>query len=131
VAKGTSVQTAMKLAEELTAHVAFAAHVDAELGIDPGELTNPWHAAISSAIAFSVGSILPIVAILLPPAGIRVPVTFVVVLLALALTGALSAYLGGARWAPAVALASIFLVQGGWWPEGPPRSFSGLPSVAG
>ena len=49
------------------------------------------------------GSVLPIVAILLPPAGIRVPVTFVVVLLALALTGALSAYLGGARWAPAVA----------------------------
>ena len=42
-------------------------------------------------------------AILLPPAGIRVPVTFVVVLLALALTGALSAYLGGARRAPAVA----------------------------
>ena len=77
--------------------------MDAELGIDPDELTNPWHAAISSAIAFTVGSILPIVAILLPPAGIRVPVTFVVVLLALAFTGALSAYLGGARWAPAVA----------------------------
>ena len=72
VAKGASVQTAMKLAEELTAHDAFAAHVDAELGIDPDELTNPWHAAISSAIAFTVGSILPIVAILLPPAGIRV-----------------------------------------------------------
>ena len=99
VAKGASVQTAMKLAEELTAHDAFAAHVDAELGIDPDELTNPWHAAIS----FTVGSILPIVAILLPPARIRVPVTFVVVLLALAFTGALSAYLGGARWAPAVA----------------------------
>jgi len=103
VAKGASLQTAMKLAEELTAHDAFAAHVDAELGIDPDELTNPWHAAVSSAIAFTVGSILPIVAILLPPAGIRVPVTFVVVLLALAFTGALSAYLGGARWAPAVA----------------------------
>ena len=41
VAKGASVQTAMKLAEELTAHDAFAAHVDAELGIDPDELTNP------------------------------------------------------------------------------------------
>ena len=66
VAKGASVQTAMKLAEELTAHDAFAAHVDAELGIDPDKLTNPWHAAMSSAIAFTVGSILPIVAILLP-----------------------------------------------------------------
>ena len=49
-----------------------------------------------------MGSILPIVAILLPPAGARIPITFAVVLLALALTGALSAKLGGARWTPAV-----------------------------
>ena len=96
------MQTARTLAEELTAHDAFAAHADAELGIDPDELTNPWHAAVSSAVAFTVGSLLPIVAILLPPAGIRVAVTFTVVLLALAFTGALSASLGGARWAPAI-----------------------------
>jgi vacuolar iron transporter family protein len=109
VAKGASIETARKLAEELTAHDAFAAHVDAELRLDPNELTSPWHAAFSSAIAFTVGSILPILAILLPPTGARIPVTFVVVLLALALTGALSAYLGGARWGPAV----IRLVAGG------------------
>jgi len=109
VAKGASVETARKLAEELTAHDAFAAHVDAELGLDPNELTSPWHAAFSSAVAFIAGSILPIVAILMPPTGARIPVTFVVVLLALALTGALSAYLGGARWGPAV----IRLVVGG------------------
>ena len=102
VAKGARVPTARKLAEELTAHDAFAAHADAELGIDPEELTNPWHAAGSSALAFTVGSVLPIVAILLPPSGIRIPVTFAVVLLALAVTGALSASLGGARWAPAI-----------------------------
>jgi len=102
VAKGASVQTARKLAEELTAHDAFAAHADAELGIDPQGLTNPWHAAVSSAVAFTVGSILPIVAILSAPSGIRVAVTFAVVLLALAFTGALSASLGGARWAPAI-----------------------------
>jgi VIT1/CCC1 family predicted Fe2+/Mn2+ transporter len=108
VAKGASIETARKLAEELTAHDAFAAHVDAELGIDPNELTSPWHAAFSSAVAFTAGSILPIAAILMP-AGARIPVTFAVVLLALALTGALSAYLGGARWGPAV----IRLVAGG------------------
>jgi VIT1/CCC1 family predicted Fe2+/Mn2+ transporter len=95
VAKGASEETAQKLAEELTAHDAFAAHVDAELGIDPSSLTNPWHAAGSSALAFTVGSILPILAIALPPASTRVPVTFVAVLVALALTGWLSAYLGG------------------------------------
>ena len=68
VAKGASVETARRLAEELTAHDAFAAHADAELGIDPDALTNPWHAAASSAAAFTLGSLLPLLAILLPPA---------------------------------------------------------------
>jgi len=39
--------------------------------------------------------VLPMLAILLPPASLRVPVTFVAVLIALSLTGALSARLGG------------------------------------
>ena len=94
--KGLSPQTARTVAEELTAHDAFAAHIDIELGIDPNELTNPWHAAISSAISFTVGAILPMLAILLPPPAARIPVTFVAVLLALAITGWVSARLGGA-----------------------------------
>ncbi len=96
-AKGLSVATARTVAEELTDHDAFAAHVDIELGIDPEELTNPWQAALSSALAFTVGAALPLIAILLPPAALRVPVTVVVVLLALVITGAVSAALGGAR----------------------------------
>jgi vacuolar iron transporter family protein len=76
VAKGASIETARKLAEELTAHDAFAAHANAELGLDPKELTSPWHAAFSSAVAFTAGSILPIVAILVPPTGARILVTF-------------------------------------------------------
>jgi VIT1/CCC1 family predicted Fe2+/Mn2+ transporter len=95
-AKGLSPATARTVAEELTAHDAFAAHIDIELGIDPDELTNPWHAAISSAIAFTVGALLPMLAILLPPPHARIPITFVGVLLALALTGWMSARLGGA-----------------------------------
>ena len=94
--KGLSPQTARTVAEELTAHDAFAAHIDIELGIDPNELTNPWHAAISSAISFTVGAVLPMLAILLPPPAARIPVTFVAVLLALAITGWVSARLGGA-----------------------------------
>ena len=94
--KGLSPETARTVAEELTAHDAFAAHIDVELGIDPDELTNPWQAAISSAIAFTVGALLPLLTILLLPAAIRVPVTFAAVLIALALTGLLSARLGGA-----------------------------------
>lgn len=94
--KGLSEQTALTVARELTDNDALTAHAQAELGIDPSELTNPWHAAASSAVAFVVGSALPMIAILAAPADYRVPVTFAGVLAALALTGALSAWLGGA-----------------------------------
>ncbi|BDY32284.1 integral membrane protein [Mycolicibacterium mageritense DSM 44476 = CIP 104973] len=95
-AKGLKVTTARTVAEELTAHDAFAAHAEIELGITPGELTNPWQAAFSSALSFTVGALLPLVAILLPPITWRVPVTVIAVLAALIVTGAVSAALGGA-----------------------------------
>ena len=94
-AQGLAPDTAAQVARELTAHDAYAAHVHAELGIDPAELSNPWHAAGASAASFTVGALLPVLAILLP-AGVRIPVTFVVVLLALAVTGTISARIGGA-----------------------------------
>jgi VIT1/CCC1 family predicted Fe2+/Mn2+ transporter len=96
-AKGLSPATARTVAEELTDHDAFAAHVEVELRINPEELTNPWQAAISSAIAFTVGAVLPLLAILLPPPSMRVPITFAAVLIALAVTGWISARLGGAN----------------------------------
>jgi VIT1/CCC1 family predicted Fe2+/Mn2+ transporter len=96
-AKGLSAATARQVAAELTAKDAFAAHADVELHLDPDELTNPWHAAGASAAAFTAGSLLPLAAILFPPAGVRVVITFAVVVAALALTGYLSARLGGAR----------------------------------
>jgi len=96
MAKGLSETTARIVAEELTANDAFAAHVDAELGIDPDDLTNPWHAAFASALAFTVGAALPLLAILLAPTGARVIVTFAVVVVALGLTGSVSAALGKA-----------------------------------
>lgn len=94
--KGVSPQTAMQVAKELTAHNALAAHAEAELGIDPHELTNPWKAALSSAISFIFGALLPMLAILLPPAPLRIPVTVAAVLVALAITGWVSARVGGA-----------------------------------
>ena len=94
-AKGLSRETAVRVARELTDHDAFSAHVDAELGIDPDDLTNPWQAALSSAVAFTLGALLPLVAILAPPAAWRIPVTVVAVIVALALTGSTGARLGG------------------------------------
>lgn len=96
-AKGLSKETANAVAAELTAHDALAAHAEVELGIDPKELVSPWHAAFSSAISFTIGSLLPLLAILLSPEQWRIPITFVAVLLALALTGSVSARLGGAK----------------------------------
>jgi VIT1/CCC1 family predicted Fe2+/Mn2+ transporter len=93
--KGLSPETARKVAEELTDHDALAAHLSAELNIDQADLVSPWHAAFASAVAFTIGAVLPMLAILLPPTGIRVPLTFGTVLLALGLTGALGAWIGG------------------------------------
>ncbi|WP_166903760.1 VIT family protein [Mycobacterium sp. DL440] len=95
-ARGLSTATARTVADELTDHDAFAAHAEVELGIDPKDLTNPWQAAASSALSFTIGALLPLIAILIPPTTWRIPVTVVAVLLALMLTGAVSAGLGGA-----------------------------------
>ncbi|TPX03023.1 VIT family protein, partial [Schumannella luteola] len=120
-AKGLSPATAQTVAEELTAHDALAAHLEVELHIDQDDVANPWTAAWASAASFTIGALLPFLTILLLPEAVRVPGTFVAVLAALALTGAVSARIGGAS-VPrtiarvviggALALAATFLV--GW-----------------
>jgi VIT1/CCC1 family predicted Fe2+/Mn2+ transporter len=95
-ARGLTAATARQVATELTATGALNAHLDAELHIDPDDIANPAQAA-ASALSFVCGALLPMLAILLPPSGLRVPVTFVAVLIALALTGAVSARLGGSH----------------------------------
>jgi VIT1/CCC1 family predicted Fe2+/Mn2+ transporter len=97
-ARGLSDQTAAQVALELTAHDALAAHLDAELGISQRDIVSPWQAAGASALAFTLGAILPLLSILLLPESVRVPVTVIAVLVALALTGATSAWIGGSSW---------------------------------
>ena len=96
-AKGLSLATARTVAAELTAGDAFAAHAEAELHISPEDLANPVQAAGASALAFILGALLPMLAILLPPVTWRVPVTFAAVLAALALAGTVSARIGGSN----------------------------------
>lgn len=100
--KGLDPELARQVAEQLTEHDALAAHAEAELGIDAEERTSPWQAAWSSFFAFAVGALLPLLAIVLPPLSLRLPVTIVAVVLALAGTGAASARLGGAPPRPAI-----------------------------
>lgn len=107
--KGLSKATAHTVAKELTDHDPIRAHLDAELNMSADELSSPMHAAVASAIAFTLGAVIPVTAIILPGASLRVPVTFVSVVIALIITGQLSAWVGGAdRWK-----ATIRVVLGG------------------
>jgi len=119
VARGLSAETARRVAVELTERDALGAHLEAELGINERDVVSPWQAAGASALAFLIGALLPMLAILLPPASIRVPVTFAAVLIALAITGAVSAHIGGSPRVRsmlrvviggAIALAATFLI---------------------
>jgi vacuolar iron transporter family protein len=96
VANGLTPTTAQQVAEQLTAKDPVAAHVDAELNlVSEEDIANPSAAALTSAGSFAVGGALPFLTMLLLPSPTRVAATFIVVLLALALTGSLSARPGG------------------------------------
>ncbi|MFF3455874.1 VIT family protein [Streptomyces sp. NPDC002730] len=102
MSRGLSQEVAREAAQQLTERDALRAHARVELGIDPDQLANPWHAAGASFLAFTVGALLPLLAIVLPPASMRLYVTVCSVLTALALTGWWSARLGAAAAGPAV-----------------------------
>lgn len=94
VDKGLSEDLALQVAQQLTDHDALGAHAEAELGIDPDDISSPWNAALASTISFTIGALLPLLTITLVVADARVGVTVASVLLALALTGWASARFG-------------------------------------
>lgn len=94
--RGLSREVAREAAEQLTERDALRAHARVELGIEPDALADPWQAAFASFVSFTAGALLPLLAILLPPPGLRVPVTVAAVLVALVACGRVSARLGGA-----------------------------------
>jgi VIT1/CCC1 family predicted Fe2+/Mn2+ transporter len=100
--KGLSEHLARQVAVELTEKDALRTHLEIELGIDPDELTNPWHAAGASMLSFTAGAVLPLLTILLFAPGLRVGVTLVAVAAALSGAGYLSARAGDAPVRPAM-----------------------------
>ncbi|WP_163654630.1 VIT family protein [Listeria sp. PSOL-1] len=94
--KGLAKDLAYQVAFELMAKDALNAHAESELGLNPNNYVNPWNAALSSMLSFSVGALLPLLTILLFPPNVRIGLTFLVVLASLGLTGYISAYLGSA-----------------------------------
>jgi VIT1/CCC1 family predicted Fe2+/Mn2+ transporter len=86
----------MKVAEQLSMRDRLAAHLRDELGIDQATLARPMQAAWISAASFASFAIVPISALLVAPAGARIPAISAVSLVSLAVLGAFGGHLGGA-----------------------------------
>jgi VIT1/CCC1 family predicted Fe2+/Mn2+ transporter len=101
--RGLKPKLAQEVAEQLHAHDAVNAHVRDELGIDHDALANPIQAAAASAAAFSLGALVPILAALFTSGTASVWAITVSSLVALAISGAVGAFLGGGQrvWAAA------------------------------
>ena len=95
VHRGLDPELAQKVAEQLHDHDAAAAHLRDELGIDQEELANPVQAALTSALSFSIGAIVPIIAAIVSSKGTGALVIVIFSLIALAISGAIGAYIGG------------------------------------
>ena len=97
IEKGFSKKTATLAVSDLAKNGTLTLELEKELGIDPDDLTSPWAAAIASAISFTVGSAIPLLAIWLAPTSLQIWLTGGAVLLSLILTGTLSARAGQAN----------------------------------
>ena len=93
--RGLDPKLAKQVAEQLHAHDAEAAHLRDELGIDKETLANPIQASAASAMSFSLGALVPIVGALIPVKDMSAWFIVILSLLALAVSGAIGAYIGG------------------------------------
>lgn len=94
--RGLDHALAVDVARQLTDHDALGAHVRDELGITEDAEARPLQASASSAVSFTVGGGLPLLAAIAAPSANRVWVVAIAVVVCLALLGAFGATLGGA-----------------------------------
>lgn len=94
--RGLPSPLAGEVARALTEHDVLEAHARDELGLPEDRRARPLQAAGASALSFAVGALLPLLAIGIFGASVRVMACIVVTVLALAGLGALGARLGGA-----------------------------------
>jgi VIT1/CCC1 family predicted Fe2+/Mn2+ transporter len=91
--RGVEPDLAAEVSRQMSAKDALSVHARAELGIDPDAVTNPWAAAVASLVAFTIGGLIPIAAMLMSPRPAEMWVSGAAVVVAMALTGAVSARL--------------------------------------
>lgn len=106
-AHGISEETSMVIAEELSRVDPLKSHIRMHFGIDSDETISPMQAAIASLLAFTVGGLVPFLAIGFAPEAWRIQATVLAVLIALVLTGYISATVGEASRLRAVARVVI------------------------
>jgi VIT1/CCC1 family predicted Fe2+/Mn2+ transporter len=97
VERGAEPDIARKVAGQLMAKDALAAHARDELGISEITTARPIQAALTSALTFSVGAAMPLLAVLVSRSSWLVPIVSAASLLFLALLGAIGARAGGAN----------------------------------
>jgi VIT1/CCC1 family predicted Fe2+/Mn2+ transporter len=103
VARGLEPALAKQVADQLMAHDALGAHARDELGITEIQRARPVQAAFASAASFSAGAAMPLLAVLLAPAGSFAVLVTGSSLVVLAVLGAVAARAGGAP----VAIGSV------------------------
>jgi VIT1/CCC1 family predicted Fe2+/Mn2+ transporter len=96
VQRGLTPELATQVARQLMAHDALGAHARDELGISETLCANPVQAALTSAATFAVGAALPLLAAVVAPDALLVPVVAATSLVVLTALGALAARAGGA-----------------------------------
>jgi VIT1/CCC1 family predicted Fe2+/Mn2+ transporter len=94
--RGIEIELSYQVAKQLMAHDALAAHARDEIGIQEISKARPVQAALSSALTFSLGAVLPLLAVLLAPVQYQFYAVLLSSLLCLALLGAIAARVGGA-----------------------------------
>jgi VIT1/CCC1 family predicted Fe2+/Mn2+ transporter len=107
--RGLDKELALQVAQQLSAHDRLGSHMRDELGINPASLARPMQAAWISAASFAIFAGVPIIALLIAPAALRIPVIAALSLASLAALGALGGHLGGA----AIGRASLRVTVGG------------------
>jgi len=95
--RGFEPHLALEIAQTLTDHDAVAAQTQVRYGISAHEQTSPWAAAVASFGSFTIGALIPLLVMICTPVGVRVPATIAAVIVALAMTGSVSSWLGKAN----------------------------------
>lgn len=108
--RGLTPKLAMQVAEQLHQHDAIDAHLRDELGIDHEALANPIQASLASAVAFSIGALVPILATILSTRSSSGIAIVIASLIMLAISGAIGAFIGGGH--KVIAAGRVFLGGG-------------------